>query len=320
MATRTWLRLFVVPALLSLGCSGNSNTPATPSPTPTSPTPTPTPIPTPTPQIAYFVGAGDIADCGATGDAGVHAEATAALIDVMPEAFVFTTGDNAYFDGSAADYNNCYKPRWGRHLFKTYPAPGNHDGYDSGLGGNPYFDYFGGAKQSGDRGAGYYSFSLGNWHIISLNSNAPVGAGSVQYAWLNNDLRANPAKCTLAFWHHPLFTSGPSAGSNGLMRDVWTLLYGANVDVIVNGHDHFYERYFPQDANGVRGQAGGITEYIVGTGGTQLYDFGAILPNSAARFRNFGVLYFTLRDTGWDSVFVEAVTGNRLDFSTGICH
>jgi hypothetical protein len=285
------------------------------------PPPIPTPTPSPPAQTAYLAGAGDIADCSAGADGGSHAEATAKLLDLLPEAFVFTMGDNAYFDGSAADYNNCYRPRWGRHLFRTYPSAGNHDGYDSGLGGNPYFDYFGGAKQgAGDRGAGYYSFTLGNWHIIALNSNVQSSAGSAQYAWLNNDLRNNTAKCTLAYWHHPLFTSGPSAGSNAMMRDVWTLLYGQNVDVVVNGHDHFYERFFPQDANGIRGSTGGITEYIVGTGGTSLYDFSLPLPNSAAKIKNWGVLYLTLRATDWDSVFIEAGTGNRLDFSTSACH
>ena len=321
MATRKWLRLLVLPALLASACSGNSNTPpSAPTPNPTSTT---TSIPIPVPLTAYFVGAGDIADCTSVGaDGGAHGEATAKLIDKMPEAFVFTAGDNAYFDGSAADYNNCYKPRWGRHLSRTYPSPGNHDAYDSGQNGTSYFDYFSG-RPSGDRFGGYYSYTLGNWHVISLNSNVPAGAGSAQVTWLTSDLIANSrsatAKCTLAYWHHPLFTSGPSAGSNGMMKAVWDVLYQYGADVVVNGHDHFYERYFPQDPNAIRGAAG-ITEYIVGSGGAPLYDFGPTPPNSVTKFKAYGVLYFTLRDVGWDSVFVEAGTEARLDFTSSLCH
>jgi 3',5'-cyclic AMP phosphodiesterase CpdA len=261
-----------------------------------------------------FVGAGDIADCANEG--GIHAEATAKLLDRMTDATVFTAGDNAYFDATAADFQNCYAPRWGRHKSRTYPSAGNHEYQVSA---NPYFDYFG--DRAGPRGAGFYSYAIGNWHIIALNSNVPATAGSEQLVWLDNDLRSNPAKCTLAYWHHPLFTSGPSAGSGGLMRDAWKVLYDRGVDVIVNGHDHLYERYFPQDPNGLRGPAG-IVEYIVGTGGAPLYDFGPILPNSAFKMnRSYGVLRFTLRDTGWDSAFVEAGTEIQFDPSFGnLCH
>ena len=322
--TRAWLRLLVVPMWLACACSSSSNTPVTPttpSPTPT-PTPTPIPTPTPTPQIAYFVGAGDIADCTSVGaDGGAHGEATAKLIDRMPEAFVFTAGDNAYFLGNAADYRDCYKPRWGRFLSRTYPSPGNHE-YDNGTNGVAYFDFFA-SRPINDRGIGAYSYTLGNWHIISLNSNVDVGAGSEQLRWLASDLDANSrsltAKCTLAYWHHPLFTSGPSAGSNGMMKPTWDVLYKYGVDVVVNGHDHLYERFLPQDPTAIRGPAG-ITEYIVGTGGAPLYEFGPTAPNSAIKFKTYGVVYFTLRDVGWDSVFVEAGSEARLDFSTSLCH
>jgi acid phosphatase type 7 len=320
MATGKWLPLVLVPGLLAWAC-GSSSTPVSPTPAPTPvPTPTPTPIPPPS-LVAYFVGAGDIADCSTAADNGTHGEATAQLIDKQPEAFVFTAGDNAYFFGSADDYRNCYKPRWGRFLSRTYPSPGNHE-YDSGTNGIPYFDFFA-SRPSGDRGAGFYSYTLGNWHIVSLNSNTPVSVGSEQWMWLDRDLEANShsstAKCTLAYWHHPLFTSGPSAGSNGLMRPIWDLLYKYGVDGIVNCHDHFYERYFPQDPTAIRGPAG-ITEYIAGTGGAPLYDFGPTGPNSANKFKAWGVLYFTLRDVGWDSVFIEAGTEARLDFTTNLCH
>jgi calcineurin-like phosphoesterase family protein len=320
MVTGKWRPLLLVPVLFAWAC-GSSSTPVAPTPAPTPvPTPTPTPIPPPS-LITYFIGAGDIADCSAAADNGAHGEATAQLIDKQPDAYVFTAGDNAYFYGSAEDYRNCYKPRWGRFLSRTYPSPGNHE-YDSGTNGIPYFDFFA-SRPSGDRGAGFYSFTLGNWHIVSLNSNAPVSVGSEQWMWLDRDLEANShsstAKCTLAYWHHPLFTSGPSAGSNGLMRPIWDVLYKYGVDVIVNGHDHLYERYFAQDPTAIRGPAG-ITEYIAGTGGAPLYDFGPTAANSANKFKAWGVLYFTLRNVGWDSVFIEAGTEARLDFTTNLCH
>ena len=325
MVTRKWLRLLVVPTFLLYACSGNSNSPVTPTP---NPTPTPTPTPTPAAPTAFLVGAGDIADCrneAEGGNRGGPAEATAKLIDKMTEASVFTMGDNQYFFGNSAEYNNCYKPRWGRFLSRTYPSPGNHE-YENGTNGSGYFDYF--ATRSGGAPLGAYSYTLGNWHIIALNSGPSerVGVGSAQYEWLRRDLNDNKltatAKCTLAYWHHPVFTSGPSAGTNGIMRDVFQLLFDNGVDVVVNGHDHLYERFFPQDHLGVRSQAAGITEYIVGTGGAPLYEFGPILANSAAKLRgSFGVIYFTLRDVGWDSVFIEAGTEMRFDSTANnLCH
>jgi hypothetical protein len=232
-------------------------------------------IPPPTPQVV-LAGAGDIADCANNG--GAPAEATAKLLDKMNPDAVFTAGDNAYFNATAQDFNNCYGPRWGRHRPRTFPSPGNHE-YQASVA--PYFDYFGG--RAGPRGAGFYSYTLGNWHIISLNSEVGFGAGQEQFMWLRADLEANKlsqtARCTLAYWHHPLFTSGPSAGSGARMRETWHLLYEYGVDVAVTGHDHLYERFGPQDATG-RPDAFGIREYVVGTGGASLYDFGRQALNS----------------------------------------
>jgi len=320
MTTPKWMRLLVVPVLLVVACSGSDTNTVGPTPTPT-PTPSTPPTPPPTPSYTMFlVGSGDIADCTSfSNDGGLHAEATAKLLDGMPEATVFTAGDNAYFNATAEEFNNCYGPRWGRHKNRTYPSPGNHE-YQ--ISPTPYFDYFGG--RAGPRGAGFYSYTLGNWHIVSLNSNVGVGPGSEQLQWLNGDLEANSrtdtARCTLAYWHHPLFTSGPSAGSSGALRDIWQALYKWGVDVVVNGHDHMYERFNAQDPNGLPGPAG-IREYIVGTGGVKLYEFGATAPNSASRIRTWGVIRFTLRDVGYDSVFVEAGTLAQLDSSVGnLCH
>jgi acid phosphatase type 7 len=310
-----WTRTLIVLAPLLSACSGKTNT-VTPTPVPGQTTPTPAPAPIPS-LVATLVGAGDIADCG--NDGGAHAEATAKLLDRM-DGMVFTAGDNAYFDATTLDYQNCYAPRWGRHRSRTYPSPGNHEYQVSAA---PYFSYFG--DRAGPQGGGFYSYTLGNWHIVALNSNiAMISPGSEQYVWLQNDLQANKststARCTLAYWHHPHFTSGPSAGSNGMMANLWKLLYDFGVDVVVNGHDHLYERFAPQDVTGRRDNFG-IAEYVVGTGGAPLYDFGPTAPNSLFKLKTYGVLKLTLRDVGWDSVFVEAGTSALMDNSIGnLCH
>jgi hypothetical protein len=305
-------------ALLAAACASGNNAPGVgPSPVPS---PTPQPTPTPTPLIATLVGAGDIADCSIT-DTAAAAEATARLIDRMSDATVFTAGDNAYFNGTAEEFRNCYGPRWGRFRNRTYPSVGNHE-YQ--ITPTPYFDYFG--DRAGPRGAGFYSYTLGNWHIVALNSNVPVGPGSEQLTWLRDDLEANKlsatSRCTLAYWHHPLFTSGPSGGTNAVMRIVWQVLYEYGVDVVVNGHDHLYERFDWQDPTGRRDSPNaGIRQYIVGTGGAPLYDFGAALPNSLFRLKAWGVVRFTLREVGWDSVFVQAGTEQQFDISVNnLCH
>jgi len=301
-------------APLAMACSGAQSNSIGPTP---SPGPGPGPSPTPTPSLtAVLIGAGDIADC--SNENGRYAEATAKLLDKITDATVFTAGDNAYFSGSDAEFANCYGPRWGRHLRRTYPSPGNHE-YQ--ISPRPYFDYFG--ERAGlPRGAGFYSYTLGNWHVVSLNSNVPVTPGSEQMLWLRNDLEASKGtKCSLAYWHHPLFTSGPSAGNNGLMREVWRLLFEYGVDIVVNGHDHLYERFEMQDFNGRRDTQAGIREFIVGSGGASLYDFGPTALNSLFKLKTYGILQLTLRDVGYDSVFIEAGTERLFDLSLGnLCH
>jgi hypothetical protein len=308
MGTRTLAAAVLAAACLAGACgSGSSNAPS-PGPGPGNPGTTPPP------QVAVFVGAGDIADCNAP-DRGASAEATAKLLDNIAGT-VFTTGDNVYFNATPADFRNCYDPRWGRHKGRTYPTPGNHE-YQS-PGALPYFDYFG--ERAGPRGAGFYSFTLGNWHIISLNSEVGVSQGQEQYIWLRRDLDENKTRCTLALWHHPLFTSGPSGGTGGRMRDLWALLYEFGVDVAITGHDHFYERFAPQDVLGRR-DAFGIQQFIAGTGGAALYDLGPRHPNSLFTLRAFGVLRLTLRDVSYDSVFIEAGSAAQHDPTFGnLCH
>jgi calcineurin-like phosphoesterase family protein len=313
------LSLLLLAPLLALACTGgNSTAPVNPTP---NPNPNPPPIPTQSPPVT-FVGAGDIADC-TTIDGGANAEATAKLIDRITDGIVFTAGDNAYFNATASDFTNCYGPRWGRFKNRTYPTPGNHEYQVSPT---PYFDYFG--DRAGPRGAGFYSYTLGSWHVVALNSNIPIGPGSEQLVWLTRDLEANKrvadltgARCALAYWHHPLFTSGPSGGSNALMRDTWRVLIQYGVDVVVNGHDHLYERFEMQDENGRRDTQAGIREFIVGSGGAPLYDFGPALPTSISRLKAHGVLKLTLRDVGYDSVFIQAGNELQFDLSTNnLCH
>ena len=257
---------------------------------------------------ATFVGAGDIALC--TG-AGNH-QATAELLDSIPGT-VFALGDNAYQSGTLSEYNDCYDRTWGRHRSRTRPVPGNHEYETPGARG--YFDYFGG--RAGPDGLGYYSFDLGNWHIIALNSNIPVSAGSAQGAWLRVDLSANAVRCTLAFWHHPRFSSGRH-GNDDRMRDFWRILYEAGADVVLSAHDHTYERFAPQDADAGWDESRGIRQFVAGTGGAALYPFPTVRPNSEARVSAHGVLKLTLRSGGYDWEFVT-VSGVG-DFGTASCH
>jgi 3',5'-cyclic AMP phosphodiesterase CpdA len=248
-----------------------------------------------------LVGAGDIAACGATGD-----EDTAALLDAIAGT-VFTAGDNAYESGSAREFAKCYQPSWGRHLARTRPAPGNHDWGTNGLKG--YFDYFGAAAQGPD-GSSWYSYDLGTWHIIMLDSSChEVGgcdAASPQGRWLAADLARSSAACTMAIFHHPRFSSGEH-GDIKAMDGFWRPLYAAGVDVIVNGHDHNYERFVPQDPDGKADPTRGIKQFVVGTGGGELRNFVRKAHNSEMRIANgYGVIAFTLHEGTYDWVFTVA--------------
>jgi hypothetical protein len=258
--------------------------------------------------IGTLVGAGDIGSCGSSG-----AEATARLLDRIPGS-IFTAGDNAYMRGRLEDFRNCYEPTWGRHRGRTHPVPGNHE-YESG--GSGYFSYFGASAGSG--GLGYYSFSEGAWRVIALNSEVPSGAGSAQMMWLRDELSAKPTACTAVIWHRPLFSSGRN-GDNPDMRDVWRALYEFNVDLVINGHDHTYERFAPQDPDGRPDAARGIRQFIVGTGGAPLYEFQTIRPNSEIRAAVWGVATFTLNDRGYQWQFVPIDGVQFQDSGSASCH
>ncbi len=261
-----------------------------------------------------LVGSGDIASCSSSGD-----EATAKLLDSI-SGTVFTTGDNVYESGTDTEFTNCYEPSWGRHKARTRPSVGNHEYVTSGASG--YFNYFGAA--AGERGKGYYSYNLGAWHIIVLNSNcSQVGgcrAGSPQEQWLRADLAAYPATCTLAYWHHPRFSSG-SHGNSTAVQPLWQALYDAGADVVVSSHDHDYERFAPQTPSRAADPAYGIRQFVAGMGGKSHYGFGTIQPNSEVRNSDtYGVLKFTLRATSYDWQFVPEAGKTFTDSGTTSCH
>lgn len=290
--------------------NGGGGNPVVPGPTVPNPTPTPTP---PGPEV--FVGAGDIAIC--TPQNGGQ-DATARLMDTIGGR-IFTLGDNAYPNGSRENYGTCYDKTWGRFLTRTYPTPGNHEYMTPNAAA--YFDYFG--DRAGPAGRGYYSFDYGAWHIISLNSNfadgVGVGVNSPQGVWLQDDLRVSQTKCTLAYWHHPLFTSGRN-GQYPDMRGLFGLLYTANAEVVLTGHDHLYERFAPQDPDGRNDSARGLREFVVGTGGVvPFYNFITTRPNSDVRITNtHGVLKLTLTSDAYQWEFVTP-TGVQ-DTGTTSCH
>jgi calcineurin-like phosphoesterase family protein len=237
---------------------------------------------------------------------------------------VLLLGDNQYFDGALAQYRAVFAPTWGRLGPLLRPAPGNHEYQTPGAAG--YFDYFGAA--AGDRSRGYYSFDLGTWHIVSLNSNCAdlpgdhggCGPGSPQLRWLADDLAAHPRACTLAYWHHPRFSSGQH-GDDPAYDAFWQVLYQAGADVILNGHDHDYERFAPQDPFGGADPEHGIRELVVGTGGRETRPFAAVRPNSEARnAQDLGVLKLRLRTDGYDWEFLSAAGGSFADRGSGGCH
>ena len=263
-----------------------------------------------------LVAAGDIASCDSSGD-----EATAKLLTQIGGT-VATLGDHAYRSGSRGEFDRCYDPTWGRAKNRTRPAAGNHE-YNT-LDADAYFDYFGAA--AGDRSAGYYSYDLGRWHVVVINSNcSEVGgcdAGSRQERWLRTDLAAHPAACTLAYWHHPRFSSGSKHGGTPEMQPIWQVLYDHDADLVLSGHEHHYERFALQDASGHADSERGIRQFVVGTGGGKgHYPFGRIVGNSEKRnSTTFGVLQLTLRADGYDWRFVPVDGARFRDSGSGDCH
>jgi hypothetical protein len=227
-------------------------------------------------------------------------------------------------EGSPAAYADCYEPSWGRHKARTYATLGNHE-YSSGTAA-PSFNYFG--DRAGPRDRGYYSLDLGNWHIVVLNINdATVNEitpfeGSAQDQWLQADLAANKKSCTLAMWHNPRFFSSNTPGwtSNAYVFPVWSRLYEAGVDLVLNGHQHHYERLAPLSPTGSPDEAQGIRTFNVGTGGESTEPMIAITEHSEVRSHAFGILKLTLDAGTYSWEFVPTVPGEFTDKGTGSCH
>ncbi len=262
-----------------------------------------------------LIAAGDIASCDSSGD-----EATARLLD-RTDGTIAALGDTAYPKGSTDDYARCYAGSWGRHKARTRPAAGNHEYQTAGAAG--YFGYFG--QAAGDPSRGYYSYDLGAWHIIVVNSNCGASAGcargSPQETWLRADLAASSKRCTLAYWHHPLFTSGAEHGPSTNMRPIFQALFDAGAEVVLSGHEHTYERFAPQNPAGGLDNQRGIRVWVVGTGGASHYGFGAIKPNSQVRNADtYGVLTLTLRADGYDWQFLPVTGKTFTDTGSATCH
>lgn len=271
-----------------------------------------------------MIGTGDIAVCGNDGDEG-----TASIVDSVVKAdsalnvetVVFTIGDNVYPGGSAPDFARCFGSSWGnrqKSIMKSIrPAPGNHDYRTPGAAA--YYEYFG--ERAGPRGRGYYSYDVGEWHVVSLNSEiaasprTPVAARE-QEAWLRTDLLENPAACTLVYFHRPLFSSGDH-GADRKMRPLWDIMFELGVDIVLGGHDHNYERFLPQTPAGVADSVRGIEQIVVGTGGAGLRGIRKRLaPNSAATVRGyFGVLKLNLGTGEYRRAFID--TSGRIWDSGG---
>lgn len=217
-------------------------------------------------------------------------------------------GDIAYLQGTAENFRDCFDPSWGQFRSRWHPVPGNHE-YES-AGAAPYFTYFGLA--AGPAGRGYYSFAAGDWTILMLNSNVPATQGSPQWEFVRSELERQTTPCTMAVWHHPLFTSGPN-GSNTFMRDMWALLEANRVEVVFNGHDHLYERFGRQRSNGTADPVNGIRQFTAGTGGADLYSFVRTAPNSEERIMKYGVTRFTLRPAqiDWEFLGIDGSVGDR---------
>jgi PKD repeat protein len=266
-----------------------------------------------------ILAAGDIGDCTRSSD-----DATGALLDNLA-GIVMPLGDNAYLSGTPTEYSDCYGPAWGRQKARTRPVAGNHDYYTTDAAG--YFGYFG--ASAGDPAKGYYSFTLGNWFVIVLNTGtehpADYAAGSAQETWLRNELATHSQQCVLAMWHHPRFsTVAERPAIRPEVKSLWDALYQYGADLVLNGHDHAYQRYAPQTSDGVADASFGIRQIAVGTGGGEgLYAFMPIPPGANLEVRNndtYGVLKVTLRAAGYDWQFIPASGGAFTDSGSGTCH
>jgi acid phosphatase type 7 len=321
----------------SIPTAGQTNT-FTPSPTATAaptqiPTNTLAPVITPiasstsptTESDPVIMAAGDfICDSLTTSSTACQQMAASqVVVDQMPDAALIL-GDLCHTPSTNC-FENYYAPSWGRLFPISHPITGNHEYLAAGA--IYYFDYWNGVGNAdgpaGNRSQGYYSYDIGSWHMIALNSQCSqaggCNAGSPQYTWLQQELQNHTNTCTLAYYHIPVFSSGGRANNN--MKQIYTLLYNNNVEVVLNGHDHIYERFGPQDPNGLADPLRGIREFIVGTGGANHTSIATIQPNSEVRnVDTFGALKFTLHPDGYDWQFMPVPGKSFTDSGTAFCH
>jgi hypothetical protein len=271
-------------------------------------------------QAFVLVGAGDIASCKNPEGARV----TAKLIEQIPGT-VFAAGDLAYEKGSAEEFENCYDPVWGRFKGRTKPALGNHEYVDPTASG--YFHYWG--TQAGPAGKGFYSYDLGAWHIVVMNTNCDAEGlggcdqGSPQETWLKEELSKRPSACILAYGHHALFSSGvfKNHAVHPELKQFWEDLYAAHADLVLAGHEHSYERFAPQDPEGKADPANGIREIVAGTGGRSHDLLGFATPNSEVReWATYGVLKLTLSPGKYTWEFIPEKGKTFHDAGSGVCH
>lgn len=261
-------------------------------------------------RSVLIAAAGDIAEQGGPSTAN---EQTADMIeDLAPDA-VLTLGDNQYDDGELAEYLESYDLTWGRFKAITFPTPGNHDYNTDDAQG--YFDYFGDVAHPPD---GYYSYDLGSWHLVAVNSD-DGNISDEQLTWIRRDLRSDDHLCELAYWHHPRWSSGDGHGSDSEMAAIWRLMARQGVDVVLNGHDHVYERFAKLNGSG-EGDRNGVREFVAGTGGNSLYGFDDAETGSRVRIAEYGVLTMILRDSRYSWAFLRAEDGEVLDEGSTACH
>lgn len=271
------------------------------------------------PQAVTIYAAGDIANCGTQAPQFSGAFQTGTLIAAALQqdanAQVLALGDLTYPRGKLAEFTGCYQATWGRFKERTYPTPGNHEYATAKAAG--YFTYFGARA-----GGGHYAFTLGNWRLISLDSNLDAAGNAAQLAWLKVELADHPSACTLAYWHHPMYSSGLK-GVDPRMRPAWELLMAAGAELVLSGHDHLYERFAPQDGKGQSDVKHGIRQFVVGTGGAFPTPLLLPLPNSEARDSNhMGVLKLVLRPDAYDWEFLPVGADGlfRPDRGSAACH
>jgi hypothetical protein len=261
-------------------------------------------------SAVVIAAAGDIGDDG--GPSTANEQTADIIVDLAPDA-VLTLGDNQYDNGELAEYQGSYDLTWGGFRDITFPTPGNHDYHTQDAQG--YFDYFGDVANPPD---GFYSFDLGSWHLVAVNSED----GSIsdeQLAWIRRDLRRDDHRCELAYWHHPRWSSGSGHGSDADMAAIWRLMVRQGVDVVLNGHDHVYERFAKLDRSGERDRQG-TREFIVGTGGQSLYGFDSPENGSQVRIAEYGIITMVLKERRYEWAFLLADDGSVRDDGGTRCH